>query len=192
MNWRGHTEQVEGVIDINLLPARHRPQEISGAGVAIGAFVIVAMIALVPLAFRLSSARANADAEMDRARIAEQSLRDVQIDLAAHRGLEAELQDTQSQLDALESQREDMQGGTRPLADDLVIVFNPAFTPPGARVTGVSGTKTGLRIEGTAAGPLDAIAFAQRLSGDGAFASSQMVSYAPGAAGGQFAIEVER
>ena len=192
MNWRRRADEVEGVIDINMLPPAHRPQEISGVGMAIGALVIVAMIALVPAAYRLSAARASADAAEDRARVAEESLHDVQIDLAAHRGLEGELQETQRQLDALQARREEMQGGARPLSEDLAIVFDPALTPPGARVAAVSGTKTGLRIEGTAPGPLDAIAFAQRLADEGVFASAQMASYAPGAAGGQFTIEAER
>ena len=68
-----------------------------------------------------------------------------------------------------------------------------AFLPPGVRVTAVSGADHALKVDGAAPGPLDAIAYAERLVTSGGFSSAHLASFAPGAnGGGQFTIEVAR
>jgi hypothetical protein len=56
----------------------------------------------------------------------------------------------------------------------------------------VSAAPSALRVDGVAGGPLDAIAYAEKLMEDGGFASARLASFAPGAGGGVFTIEVGR
>ncbi len=181
------------VIDINLLPRAQRPPDVPRIAVA-GAFaVVIAIAVLIPLSYRASAARDDAAAVQRRANAAEQALGARRVDLTAHRALTMQLQDLQGQLDQLRGERQQLQGGQHPLADDLVALLAQTLPPPGASITKVTGTARGFRVEGTAAGPLDAIALADRLARDARFASAGLISFTPAGAGlGNFDIEVGR
>jgi hypothetical protein len=66
------------------------------------------------------------------------------------------------------------------------------FLPAGARVTRVTGAANALQVEGIAAGPLDAIAYAEKLKTAGGFPDARLISFSPAAGGGAFVLEVER
>jgi len=180
------------VIDMNLLPEGTRPVQFSPAAalIVIGIAVILAISA--PLALRLADARARADAAGQQARDAERGLHGVQVDLAEHRALLAQLEDTQQRFESLRDERRRLQGGVRPLAEDLATVLRADLQPPGGTLATVSGEGSGLKVEGTAGDPLDAIAFADRLVRSGGFASATLLSFAPGGSSGKFVIQVTR
>jgi hypothetical protein len=85
-----------------------------------------------------------------------------------------------------------LQQGQRPLHEDLTMLSGWGFLPAGARITRIAGEPSGFRVEGTAAGPLDAIAYAQKLVTDGGFPAARLASFAPAAGGGAFVLEVAR
>ena len=186
-------QRVPAIIDLNLLPREQRPADLPPLAVALIAVVVTAMAVLAPLEFRAQAARASADSLERRAVEAEVSLRGLQVDLAQHRALTAQLEETNAKLAALTDERAHLQGGARPLADDLAEIWGWGYLPPGARITAVSGTDRGLRVDGLVSGPLEAIAFADTLATRGGFPSARLASFTPGGAtGGQFSIEVVR
>jgi hypothetical protein len=182
------------VIDINLLPADRRPVDVAPAAAAVVVVLLLCMVAMVPLAFRVHGARAGASSMERQAADAERGVKALQLNLARQRGLAGELDAAKAKLAKLQGEREAFQGGKRPLKDDLTMLFGyGAFLPPGVRVTAISGADHSLKIDGAAPGPLDAIAYADRLVKSGGFSSAHLASFAPGAKdGGQFAIEVAR
>ncbi len=181
------------IVDLNLLPPALRPPEARPI-VVLGAFAVVLAIAvLIPLSYRARAAHEDALAMEQRANAAEQALGGRQANLVAHRALTEQLASLQRRLDQLRGARAQVQGGRRVLADDLAALLSPALLPPGSTITTITGTARGFRVEGTAAGPLDAITFAERAVRDGQFASAGLVSFAPAAAGfGKFDVEVAR
>jgi hypothetical protein len=186
------TAAVISIIDINLLPREQRPAEVSPLAVVAAGLLIAAMIALLPLGFRAQAAGERVDTILGQAKQAESDLSGMQLDLTRQRALRAQLDDAKRQLESAELERSALQGGARPLAADLAALSSPGFLPAGARVKSVAGTSGGLQVEGVALGPLDAIAFADKLATAGGFKSARMGSFTPLAAGGQFSIEVTR
>jgi hypothetical protein len=186
---RTHATQI---IDINLLPKEQRPPELSVPAASAGLLVLAAVVAIVPVALHAADARASADAvqrDLDRV---EASFGQMQTDLSTYRALRIELDETNTELAQLREERRLLQGGTRPLAEDLAYLWAWGYLPPRSRITQVAGTDTGFVVEGTAPGPLDAIAYAERLVNGAGFAAARTTSFAPGAAGGTFMIEVTR
>jgi hypothetical protein len=181
-----------GIVDLNLLPLALRPARVPAIVVPLAAALFLAVIAIAPLAFIEHHARQHADTIEQQANGAQQSLESIQLVVSRHRALQAQIDATQAKTSALRTVRERLQGGKRPLADDLAHLLDATVVQPGARIVTVTGTDTGMRVEGTAAGPLDAIAYADNLMRKGGFPSARMASYAPGKAGGQFTIEVTR
>ena len=181
------------IVELNLLPRAERPGEVSPLALIFAAAVIVAIAALVPLSLQARAARSDADAMQSRATAAENALHDVQIDLARQRALRTEIDRAQADLGATTALREQMQGGTRPLHEDFVWLYGLGFLSNGMKVTAVTGTASGFRVDGAAPGPLDAIAYAAKLTGDGAFPAARMTAFTPAAKnGGQFTVEVTR
>jgi hypothetical protein len=72
------------------------------------------------------------------------------------------------------------------------MLFGWGFLPAGARVTKVTASDAGFRVDGTVANPLDAISYAEKLATDGGFESARMALYAPAGTGGTFSIDVRR
>jgi hypothetical protein len=180
------------IVDINLLPASLRPTELTPKAGAITAALIVLIAALFPAGFLAAEQRDRADGTEARAAVAEDELAGRQVSIARERTARVALDDAQARLAVLEGERARLQGGRRPLATDIALIWGAASAPPDARVTAVTGTQTGLRVDGRADDPLAAIAFAEQLVAAGGFARAQMVAFVPGAAGGQFSIEVTR
>ncbi len=181
------------IVELNLLPKEQRPAEASPQTLAFGAAVIVAVVALVPLSLQAHTARANAQAMQDQATAAEAGLREVQLDLARQRALRSEVEQTKVDLAAITAVRETMQGGTRPLHDDFIWLYGLGFLTDGMKVTAVTGTVDGFRVDGTAPGTLDAIAYAEKLAASGGFPAARVSAFTPGAkSGGQFTVEVTR
>jgi hypothetical protein len=181
------------IVDLNLLPRDQRPREVSAWAVAAVAVFVLLLVALVPFGIRAQRAQRSADHATREASRAEASLHDLQLDVATQRAQRVELSDLMTKIDALKDQRALIQGGVRPLDDDLARLWAPGLLPPGARLTTIAGTDAGFKVEGVAAGPLDAIAYADRLVSVESFASARMTSFAPDARhGGAFTLEVER
>ncbi len=59
------------VIDINLLPADRRPVDVAPVAVAVVVVLLLCMVAMVPLAFRVHGARADASSMEQQAAAAE-------------------------------------------------------------------------------------------------------------------------
>jgi hypothetical protein len=190
MDLRG---RLPSIVDLNLLPRDQRPREVPTWAVAAGVAFLLLLVALVPFGVRAQRAQQRADDAASQATQAEASLHDLQLDVASQRAQRIELSDLTTKIDALKDQRALIQGGARPLDDDVARLWTPGLLPPGARITTIAGTDSGFRVEGVAAGPLDAIAYADRLVSLESFASARMTSFAPDAVqGGAFALEVER
>jgi hypothetical protein len=181
------------LVDLNLLPETRRPVDITGRA-AIAAFgIVVAIIGLVPLSLYTNGVKEEARVAVERADSTEHQLKSLQVELGAIRGLRAELTASTKKRDAIQSERRAMRGGTRPLGEDLAALWTPAFLPPGARLKQVTGAGETLTVMGAAPGPLDAIAYAQRLATDGGFPSARLASFEPAASGGgEFTLEVGR
>lgn len=182
------------IIDINLLPREQRPLEVAPAAAAVVVVLLLCVVAMVPLAFRAHDARDAAAAMDAQADDASDAVRSLQLTLTRQRALRNELEGAKATLAHLQQQQEQLQGGTRPLKDDLTMLFGyGSFLPPRVRVTAISGTDGALKVDGVAPGPLEAIAYADTLVKSGGFASARLSSYAPAAKdAGQFTIEVAR
>jgi hypothetical protein len=182
-----------GIVDINLLPSEYRPAQVSWMALAVAAVLAALLLAMIPLAFRLEAAKARADDALELAKGAEFELSGVEAGLARQRSLRIEIELANAQADALRTERTFMQGGTRPLSDDLFWLYGFGFLPPGARITSVTGTQTGFKVDGVASGPLDGISFAEKLVAEGGFQAARMTAYTPGSqSAGQFTVEVTR
>jgi hypothetical protein len=117
----------------------------------------------------------------------------VEAELAQGRALRTEIDQLALKQQELEAERAFLQGGTRPLHDDLFWLHGLGFLPVGARITAVTSTESGFSVDGTATGALDGIVYADKLVSVGGFASARMVSFTPGdRAAGRFTVEVER
>jgi hypothetical protein len=182
------------IIDMNVLPRDRRPVEFAPIA-AVALVVLLACVgAMIPLALKLHDARASAAAIEAQANDAQRGVQALQLKLARQRGLSGELEAAKTKLAALDAQRAGLQGGNRPLQQDLTMLFGyGAFLPAGVRVTAVTGTDGTFTVDGVAPGPLDAIAYASTLVESGGFPAARMASFAPAAkSGGQFSIEVTR
>jgi hypothetical protein len=148
---------------------------------------------MVPLAFSAHGAKQDAEVMERQAGDAEQSIHRIQLAVERRRALQAQFDAAQAKIAALRAARERLQGGKRPLAVDLARAIDDAVLPPGTRIVSLTGAETGLRVDGGAPGPLDAIAYAGELMSQAGFASARMVSFTPGKdGGGKFTIEVTR
>lgn len=181
------------IVELNLLPKTQRPTEVSARAIAFGAAIAVAIAALVPLSLQAHGARADASAMQERAAAAEAGLHGVQVDLARQRALRSELDQAKADLASATDVREQMQGGTRPLHDDFRWLYGLGFLTDGMKITAVTGTADGFRVDGAAPGPLDAIAYAGKLATTGGFPGARVSAFTPAAKdGGQFTVEVTR
>lgn len=182
------------IIDLNLLPRDQRPLEVAPVAAAVVIVLLLCVVAMVPLAFRAHDARNAADAIERQAADADRGVQQVQVSLARQRALRTELEDAKARLAKLELESELLQGGKRPLGDDLTMLYGyGAFLPRGVRITAISGADRALKVDGVAPGPLDAIAYADTLVKSGGFTSARMSAFSPAAKdGGQFTIEVAR
>ena len=182
------------VIDMNLLPRDRRPLDVAPVAALAVAVLLLAVAAMVPLALRVDDARTSASAMERQADDADRGVKALQFNLARQHGLRGELDDAKAKLAKLQSEQQAFQGGARPLKDDLTSLFGfGAFLPKGVRVTAISGADRTLKVDGVAPGPLDAIAYADKLVKSGGFSAAHMTSFAPGAKdAGQFSIEVSR
>ena len=181
------------IVDVNLLPIDQRPPQVSSLALGIAAVLAVLLLAAVPLAFRANAAQERATDAQQLATGAQIELNAVEAELAQGRALRTEIDQLVFDQQKLEAEREFLQGGTRGLHEDLFWLYGLGFLPIGARITAVTSTETGFTVDGTAAGALDGIAYAEKLVTVGGFASARMVSFTPGdRAAGRFAVEVQR
>lgn len=181
------------VIDINLLPREQRPPDVAPIAIALGVAVVLGIVVLVPLGMSARDARRRADAAEASVAATDGEMRALESALMRQRGLRIELDAAEAQVAALKSEQAHLQGGARPLADDLAQVWGWGYAPAGTTVTLVAGTDTGFRVDGTAPDPLVAIAFADTLRQQGGFPTARMASFKPASSGGgEFSIEVVR
>jgi hypothetical protein len=182
-----------GIVDLNVLPRALRPADVPAFAVVLVVALFASVVGMVPLAYAEHSARQDAQVMERQADDADQSIHRVQLAIDRKRALQAQVDEVLTKVTALRTAREHVQGGKRPLAVDLARVIDGAVVPPGTRVVSLTGTDTGMRVEGAAAGPLEAIAYAGNLMRAAGFTSARMASFAPGKdGGGQFTIEVTR
>lgn len=180
------------ILDLNLLPASKRPADVSPLAAVFGVFVAVAVVGLIPLSLRANDARDQAAAVTREADAADAQVRSLQVDLSRIRALRIELEQTRAEQQVLDEELAALRGGRRPLGDDLGALWDAAATQPQVSIQRVSGALDGLIVTGLAPGPLEAIAYADALSEDGPFAEARLATFAPGAGGGGFTIEVTR
>jgi hypothetical protein len=182
------------IVDINLLPPEQRPLDVGAPVLLLGALVLIAILGLIPFAFRAHAAEENAQAMERDAQRAEESLAGMQVDLARQRALSTELGQVQAELTALQGERALFQGGQRPLAEDLAQVWEAAASVPGLQIGAITSTATGFRVDGSASGPLDVVALTNTLVSANGFPAATMSAYTPaaGTARGQFSVEVTR
>lgn len=180
------------IVDVNVLPKEHRPPQIAAPAAALWLGIALAVVGMLPLAMVAGEARDTASRTERQADEAEAQLRTLQVDLARHRALRVQLATQQAETEQLEEERASLQGGRRSLAEDLAQVWGWGYLSPSARITKLGSTVDGFRIEGSAPGPLEVIAYAEALASRGGFASARTTNFAPGPQGGVFAVEVTR
>ena len=181
------------IVDLNLLPREQRPPDVAPIAIALGAAVVLGIVVLVPLGVRAHDARQRADAAEASVAATDGEMHALELALAQQRGMQSELDATNGEITALRGEQAHLQGGARPLSDDLAQVWGWGYAPAGTTVTLVAGTDTGFRVDGTAPDPLVAIAFADTLRQRGGFPTARMASFKPaGNGGGEFSIEVVR
>jgi hypothetical protein len=183
---------MKSIIDLNLLPGSKRPPEVAPSAIAFGIVMVIAVFAMIPFAMQAQHARSAADGVQQQVDYAEQSLKGTQLDIARQQATRAELDADKEQLAVIQHTHEALQGGKLPLGDALAALMNPARLPAGTRITSITGTDAGFRVEGTASGPLEAIALANNLTSAGGFSAARTSAFAPAAIGGQFTLEVTR
>ncbi|MEX2226443.1 MAG: hypothetical protein WEB52_08340 [Dehalococcoidia bacterium] len=184
--------QATAIVDLNLLPASERPTEVSGRAAAIAAVFLLAISGLVPLAIHAQNIEARAATMQHRSEEAQKHLKSLELEFIQARARSIEIDEATKNAASLTAERHALQQGQRPLHEELSMVFGWGFLPSGARITHLVGEPNALRVEGVAAGPLDAIAYAETLAGAGGFPSARLASFAPAAGGGVFSIEVAR
>jgi hypothetical protein len=180
------------VVDINLLPRSRRPAEVSPRAVIVGLAIAAAVVALAPLSLRASEAKDRAAASERRADDAEAQVRALQVDLTRVRALRIEIDGLRAEQAAIEGQLAAFRGGSRPLGDDLLALWEVAASRSGVQLTQVSGAVGGLVVSGNAPGPLEAIAYGEALGEEGKFARARLVSFTPSGGAGRFTLEVTR
>lgn len=179
-------------IDINMLPRERRPAEISARAMVSAVALAAVLFGILPLSLTVQHARAQSRDAQAQARAADDELAGLQVDLTRVRALRAEIAAADTERTALEEELRALQGGEHPLGDDLSALWAPGTLGANMRITKVTGIDRGLNVEGIAAGPLEAIAYAASLTVDDRFASARMTSFAPAAEGGRFTVEVMR
>lgn len=180
------------IIDFNMLPRDRRPVEISARAMAASAVVALVLLGIVPMSLMAESARSQAHDAQAQARAIDDELAGLEVDLTRVRALRSEIAAADTERAAAEEELRSLQGGDHPLGDDLAALWAPGTLGPGMRITKISGIDRGLSVEGMAAGPLDAIAYAAALTAGERFASARMTVYAPAPEGGRFTVEVMR
>ena len=181
------------IIDLNLLPRELRPPDVAPVAIALGAAVVLGIVVLVPLGVRAHDARQRADQVEASVAATDGEMQALESALMRQRGMRSELEASEAQVAALKSEQAHLQGGDRPLADDLAQVWGWGYAPADTSITLVAGTDTGFRVDGTAPDALVAIAFADALRQRGGFPMARMASFKPaGTGGGDFSIEVVR
>jgi hypothetical protein len=181
------------IVDLNLLPTQLRPAQVSGFALLVAAVLALLLLAAVPLAFRATDARAQANDAQQLQRDAEVELGALEAELSQGRALKLEAEAALLEWQAFEDERDFLQGGARPLHEDLFWLYGFGFLPAGARITGITASEDGFSVDGTATGALDGIAYAQKLVEQGGFESARMTSFAPGdRTAGAFTVEVVR
>jgi type II secretory pathway pseudopilin PulG len=178
------------IVDINLLPAGQRPTEISGRAVAIAAIFALAIAGLAPVALYAQSVEDSAQAAERRAGDADQMLRALQIDLAQQRAIRIETEQAKTAAGTLRETRSALQQGSRALHEDLTKLWGAV--PDGTSMTRVAGGATTFQVEGEAASPLAAIAYAGALEDPGGFPRARLASFTPAGDTGAFVIDVQR
>ena len=186
------TAHTPAIVELNLLPKAERPAEVSPLAIAFAGAVLASIAALIPLSMQAQAARSDASAMKQQANTAEAGLHGVQVDLARQRAMRADVEQAKADLASVTALRDQMQGGSRPLNDDLIWLYGLGFLTPGMKITAVTGTVAGFRVDGDAPGPLDAIAYAEKLSTSGGFPAARVAAFTPAAKGGQFSVEVTR
>ncbi|MEX2247772.1 MAG: hypothetical protein WEC75_13925 [Dehalococcoidia bacterium] len=186
------TRPMNAIVDMNLLPSEQRPVDVSGRALLLAFFIFAAVAGMFPIAYQAHTARGDADAAVRSLDAAEAQIAALQADLALQRTLRTELGIVNDRLAKLRADRAELDGGSRPLGDDLSFLWGWNFLPPGVRIASVSGTNGGFRIDGTAPDPLAAIAYAKTLMDNGDFPSATLLSFAPGPGGGTYTINVQR
>jgi uncharacterized protein with von Willebrand factor type A (vWA) domain len=184
------SERARNIVDLNLLPRDARPAETSPLTIAYATVLTAGIAGLLVLSGQAYQARREAGASQERTADIEVQLHQVQLELAQHRGLRLQLEESKTKLEALTSLRQEFQDGTHPLSHDLVALFEAV--PPSVTVKRVSGGVGGLQVSGGAPSPLEAIAYADALSAEYRFAGARLASFSPSATGGEFTLEVER
>lgn len=181
------------VIDINLLPRSMRPREVSARTLVIAAALTIAVTALLPMIMTAHNERSLAADIEARAEATDRALQARQVDLTAHRALSEQLAQAQSKLAQIDARRAKLAGGKRPLVDDLRALLAASAAVPGIRIESVGAGTGGLRVDGVAPAPLDALAFSQSLTRVAGFPNAVLSTFAPAAAGaGSFTIAVQR
>jgi len=180
------------LIDINILPRERRPVDVSARAMLGAAALALVLLGIVPLSWSAHGARVQASAAQADAKAADDELAGLQVDLTRVRALRSEIAAAEGERATLEEELRMLQGGSHPLGDDLAALWAPGTLGAGMRIMKVSGIDRGLTVEGLAANPLDAIAYAASLTAGERFVSARMTSFAPAAEGGRFTLEVMR
>lgn len=180
------------IVDLNLLPKAQRPIEVSGWAGAIVAVFAIAILGLAPVAVYAQKAEDRAQGMERRADESTKQLRNLQLEFIQARALRVEIDDLTARATTLTDERNALQQSQRPLNEDVSMIYGWGFLPSGATITRVTGELDTLSVEGTAANPLDAIAYAEQLVTAGGFPAARVASYAPGPGGGIFTVQVSR
>ena len=162
------------LIDLNVLPAELRPHRYPRWYVLGMAAILAGCVLLVPLIAFQHSASQETGRLRDQLALITSQLEGVQMDIGQARALRAEIVQAELGLAALQSEREALLGGTRPLSEDLSLLYSAA--PPGMRITSVTRSEGEVTAFGEAPNMESVISYARALNQGGSFLGVTIIS----------------
>jgi Tfp pilus assembly protein PilN len=166
------------LIDLNVLPVELRPHRYPAWFVAGMAVALIGLVLLAPAVMIQRSAGQEAERLRDQLAVITTQLEAVGMDIGQVRALRMELEQTETVLAALRSERETLLGIGRPISDGLTLLYSS--TPPGLSVDSVSRGESQVTISGHAPDAASVVAYARTLGEEGAFSQVTITALTEG------------
>lgn len=178
------------LIDLNVLPPELRPKRYPSWYVAGLVAIVVACGLLGPLALLERSAGDETSRLREELTLITSQLQGAQTDMGQGRGIRTQIAEVQASAELLQSEKEDLLGGSRLVSEDLTRLY--AVVPPDARVTLVNQEEDLIIVKGEAVSTETIIAYADALQDIALFPEVTITSLSTMSGGLQFAVEMRR
>jgi len=169
------------LIDLNVLPAELRPHRYPAWYVAGMALALAGLVFLAPAIIIQRSAGQETENLRGELAVITSQLEAVGVDIGQLRVFRMDLEQTETALAAVRSERETLLGIGRPLAEGLSLLYSAA--PPGLRVDSVARSEGRVTVSGEAPDAASIISYARALGREGAFSETTITALTAGAGG---------